>query len=519
MSKDDVDDKLTKKDDDELEQVNIWKFNIDIDNAYFKQFQLLNSFSEDTPITTNENNSKAAKTDDVELSSSDVLAQIDSFSEEPSILTPSKEKTFFPSEKSNKDKSSQDTVTENNTNTSQDDDLLESTCEDQEEAKILDDEESKHSEETLPLNENDINSSNTEIKTDQNDDIDYSLLDENDDEDFIDSRNYDSLTVDELFKLYDDDSEIEDEAKSSDVAITLDLKFLLRKLRQWNKHYFEILRKVYQMYREAGKTDEPTPTVSFRIFFQDSIKDADHIIGFETMEEYVDSQHPMWIQDRQECFDILNLKENRSSLLAEMTRNKWKNRKSNYITSTNLSSFSRKNVPENNSGNTHNPVPKSSFLQQNKPFSLKDIQAKLFKSVSEMDIELVKSELLEKERRRLESFQSKSASDFNQNKKRQIDNEQQYDHEKVKRVLLHHGNDNQWSVQKKADAVYGAQELCHLNEIYYKEEEGKGTIPRSQVEEIIAMEEARSKMKNFYSDPVDEEEEQDNNDNEFLENY
>ena len=179
MSKDDVDDELTKKDDDELEQVNIWKFNIDIDNAYFKQFQLLNSFSEDTPITTNENNSKAAKTDDVELSSSDVLAQIDSFSEEPSILTPSKEKTFFPSEKSNKDKSSQDTVTENNTNTSQDDDLLESTCEDQEEAKILDNEESKHSEETLPLNENDINSSNTEIKTDQNDDIDYSLLDEN----------------------------------------------------------------------------------------------------------------------------------------------------------------------------------------------------------------------------------------------------------------------------------------------------------------------------------------------------
>merc|ERR1712029_46599 len=140
-----------------------------------------------------------------------------------------------------------------------------------------------------------------------------------------------------------------------------------------------------------------------------------------------------------------------------------------------------------------------------------------------------KSELLEKERRRLGSFeeerrrlesvQSKVVSDFNQNKKRQIDNEQQYDHEKVKRVLLHHGNDNQWSVQKKADAVYGAQELCHLNEIYYKEEEGKGTIPRSQVEEIIAMEEARSKMKNFYSDPVDEEEEQDNNDNEFLENY
>jgi len=486
--------------------------------------QLCNSLSEDSPIKTNESNTEAVAENNED---SDVLAQIDSFCDEPSILTPSKDDPFFPQDEV-VNCTSVDNSIDNYPNTSED--LLDSTSEDQEEARLLDNEHLEKSEVPSP-NEVEHKSGNTENEADQNDDIDDSLLDEKDDEVVVDSRNYDSLTVEELFKMLDDDSENEDETQSPAVPEALDLKFLLRKLKNWSTHYFEILRKVYQMYRDAKLTEEPTPNVSFRIFFQDSIKDADHIIGFETMDEYVDSQHPMWYPDRQECFNILNMEENRSSQLAEMVRNKWKNRKSNCITSTNLSSFSRKSVPDKDPGSTQIPIPKSSFLQQNKSISLKDIQAKLFKSVSELDIQSVKSELLEKERRRLESFeeerrrlesvQSKVVSDFNQNKKRQIDNEQQYDHEKVKRVLLHHGKVNNWGNQKIAEAVYGAQELCHLNEIYYKEEEGKGTIPRSQVEEIIAMEEARSKMKNFYSDPVDEDDAEENeaNDIDFLQNY
>ena len=135
-----------------------------------------------------------------------------------------------------------------------------------------------------------------------------------------------------------------------------------------------------------------------------------------------------------------------------------------------------------------------------------------------MDIEQVKKEVLEKEEERLICHLSKDdAPNVNNNnvnpRKRGFEQrEEAFTEDEVKKLIKYKGENEGWTVKRTAEAIIGVEEVFMMKSHYRDPKETVPSIPRSHLEEIIAMEEAHGKILEFYKDPTEKENDDENED-------
>ena len=395
--------------------------------------------------------------------SSGILNEIDSFCEEPSVINDD-----------NKDKA----ATEEERDLTEEDllDIQEKTPVENGETKVRDkvgNEEASDSEE-----------------------LNFDLLDEKEDgeEDLEDSTDIYSLEKLENFSM---DQLMEMIKEHRDFKF--DPKEVIRRIEYINKFYPKVLEEVYKMYKtfpndEAWKIP---PKVRPRNFW------TDDRIGFETLEEYVDNHHPLWLKDRQFCHDFLAYGPEVSGSLADYVNLKWGMQ--HIDVSENLSVINEVTQPSQNQ-----KARRPSFLGRIEHLNNhSDCQARVLSDFCKVDFDAVKQKVLEKERKRLKTYRAYSEGSNSNNNVENLSAkvpERQFTEEEVKRILMSQGEKEGRGVKRTADAVFGVEEVFNMKRHYQKTEE-EATIPRSHVDEILCMEAACDKFNEVYNDEDSDQEE------------
>jgi len=408
--------------------------------------------------------------------------------------------------------------------------------EDRNETQVCKEDEEKSngcSKEQIPTKENGVLSSNDEpvafkerlpkeekksqTSNDENineDELDFSLLDEKDDKDdstpVSDNMDFSSLTFDELMKLMDDISDDYEEVADDNgekKKPPINWKMVQKKLKEFEPHYREILRKVYQMYHQSI----PAILPRFRSFVKDRNNkyDIKNLIGFESLDEYVDNNHPLWAEDREVCLNYLQ-GTNHSLTLADYIHSKWGNQQID--------------ISKNNSFITRSTVASKPTRTRRKSLlnytnvDVFDYQRKMLNKFCETDIEQVKREVLKKEEDRLACYNTREVKPNNNNnvnpRKRGFEQrEEAFTEHEVKRLIKFRGEKDGWTVQRTAEAIIGVEEVFMMKGHYLKPNETVPSIPRSHLEEIIAMEEAHGMILDFYKDSTAEVSDEEGEDN------
>ena len=329
-----------------------------------------------------------------------------------------------------------------------------------------------------------------------NEELNLDLLDEKDDEDDgnLGPEDLSSLDMDELMNMMTGISNNDHEFDPQEVK---------RRMLKYEKAYPEVLRTVYKMYE--GFSDEDAwkvpPKVRPRNFW------SEKRIGFESLEEYIDNHHPLWLRDRQFCYDFLTYGPQYTGCsMAEYINWKWGMQ--HIDVSENLSVINEVSHPVLNQ-----EVRRPSLLGMHHLNNHSDCKAKVLSDFCKTDFEALKQKVLEKERKRLVAY--KAFADGDNNSNNNVEgftpkiHEEQYTEEEVKQILMAKGQVEGRGVKRTADAVFGVEEVFNMKR-HYQKSDGEATIPRSHVDEILCMEAACDKFDELYkdedSDPEDGDE-------------
>ena len=313
--------------------------------------------------------------------------------------------------------------------------------------------------------------------------------------------------MDDISDVYEAVDDNEDGAKKKP---PIDWKKIKKKLIQIEPHYTDVLKKVYSMYCKPV----PSKIPQFRSFFKDrNNRLPRNLIGVECLQEYVDNNHPLWAEDREVCLEYLESRGNGTTprqYLADYIHSKWGNQQID--------------ISKNNSFITRSTIlPKYSNTRRKSLLNYSnaedfDYQRKMLSKFCEMDIEQVKKEVLEKEEERLICHLSKDdAPNVNNNnvnpRKRGFEQrEEAFTEDEVKKLIKYKGENEGWTVKRTAEAIIGVEEVFMMKSHYPNPKETVPSIPRSHLEEIIAMEEAHGKILDFYKDPTEKENDDENED-------
>lgn len=414
-----------------------------------------------------ENNEEEESKVDGPEDSSDILNDIDSFCEEPDISAVDDVKNKKPTVKPDFPE--------------KDPEKLEgSNCEDE------------TNEPQPPVNDEE----NKEGASDS-EDLNLDLLDEKDDseDESIDAADLSSLDMDELLNMMTGISNTDHE---------FDPKEVTRRMRFNEKAYPEVLGLVYKMYE--GFSDEDAwkipPRVKPRNFW------TENRIGFETLEEYIDNNHPLWLRDRQFCHDFLTYGPDYTGYsMAEYVNSKWGMQ--HIDVSENLSVINEVSHQSTNQQQARRP----SLLNHQHLNNHSDCKAKVLSDFCKLDFAALKKKVLDKEKERLARYKAFSDGGSHSNNNVQSFtakvHEKQFTEEEVKKILMAKGQVEGRGVKRTADAIFGVEEVFNMKRHYQKAGEGKATIPRSHVDEILCMEAACDKFPELYNDEDSEPEDGD----------
>ena len=402
---------------------------------------------------------------DVAEDSSDILNEIDSFCEEPAI-------------------SSSDTVKKSQ---------VSSTSSESPGVPDLEKSEKKEAKDLKPP----VNDEDNNLAASDPEDLNLDLLDENDegDEENIDTEDLSRLDMDELLVMMTGISNKDHE---------FDPKEVTRRMIFNEKAYPEVLKSVYNMYKNLPNEDawKIPPRVKPRNFF------LENRIGFETLEEYIDNHHPLWLRDRQFCHDFLTYGPAFTGCnMAQYVNHKWGNQ--HIDVSENLSVI---NEVSDQSSNQQARRPSLLAMHHLKDHS--DCKAKVLSDFCKIDFEAVKQKVLENERKRLVTYKAFSEGNITNNNIGSFNakvHEEQFTEEEVKKILMAKGQEEGRGIKRIADAVFGSEEVFNVKRQY--QTDGEVTIPKSHVDEILCMEAALDKFPEIYNDddsePEVEDEEED----------
>ena len=341
-----------------------------------------------------------------------------------------------------------------------------------------------------------VNAEENKDGASDSEDLNLDLLDEKDDsdEEDIDGADLSSLDMDELLNMM---------TGISDTDHKFDPKEVTRRM-EFNKiAYPKVLRLVYKMYE--GFSDEDAwkvpPRVKPRNFW------TENRIGFETLEEYIDNNHPLWLRDRQFCHDFLTYgPEYTGYNMAEYVNSKWGMQ--HIDVSENLSVINEISHQSTNQQQARRP----SLLGLQHLNNHSDCKAKVLSDFCKLDFEAIKKKVLEKEEKRLVTYKAFSDGSNSNNNVQSFNakvHEDQYTEEEVKKILMAKGQVEGRGVKRTADAIFGVEEVFNMKRHYQKSGEGEATIPRSHVDEILCMEAACDKFDELYKDEDSEPEDGD----------
>ena len=327
-------------------------------------------------------------------------------------------------------------------------------------------------------------------------DLNLDLLDEKDDsdEEDIDGADLSGLDMDELLNMM---------TGISNTSHEFDRKEVIRRMRFYEKAFPDVLRLVYKMYEGFSDEDawKKAPNVKPRNFW------TENRIGFESLEEYIDNNHPLWLRDRQFCHDFLTYgPEYTGYNIAEYVNSKWGMQ--HIDVSENLSVINEVSHPNKNQQQARRP----SLLGLQHLNNQSDCKAKVLSDFCKLDFEAVKKKVLEKERKRLVTYKAFSDGSNSNNNVQSFTakvHEDQYTEEEVKKILMAKGQVEGRGVKRTADAIFGVEEVFNMKRHYQKAGEGEATIPRSHVDEILCMEAACDKFDELYKDEDSEPEDGD----------
>ena len=170
-------------------------------------------------------------------------------------------------------------------------------------------------------------------------------------------------------------------------------------------------------------------------------------------------------------------------------------------------------------------VPKSTNLRRKSLLNYAnvevfDYQRKMLNKFCETDIEQVKKEVLKKEEERLALYNTRNDepkinnNNVNPRKRGFAQREEAFTEDEVKRLIKFRGEKEGWGVQQTAEAVIGVEEVFMMKGHYPNPNETVPSIPRSHLEEIIAMEEAHGMILKFYKEPTEEDSDDEDDDDE-----
>ena len=369
-----------------------------------------------------------------------------------------------------------------------------------------------------------------------NGDIDDSLLDEDEPPDDAeadktmeewkwDPNDLQSMPMDELLELLDNASSGPSESSIS--ANKIDFKLVSKRVKEFEKVYKDVLAEVYDMYEDFEEADKKPPRhklPSVRNYFKYSKggsakeRTRQDLIGFESLDEYIDNHHPLWAEDRRLVTDALSEGGDAASKLAAHVRGKWGGQEVD--TSANMSV-----IFQSSGTRTKETGKRRRFSQYREHLDTSaDYQARNLNEFCSIDIEAVKEKVLQKELERRNLYTS-IVSDENKNNMNTVnsnggsqDFEQTFTKEEVRNYIKRKGNTDNWGVKRTADALFGVEEVFELKRHYPGPGGKRDVIPRSHLDEIVAMEEANIKIQEIYAHPEDEDEEDGDKDGWDLEN-
>ena len=329
-------------------------------------------------------------------------------------------------------------------------------------------------------------------------DLNLGLLDDNEegDEEAIVTEDLSRLDMDELLVMMTGISNKDHE---------FDPKEVRRRMIFNEKAYQEVLNLVYKMYRNFSDEDawKVAPKVRPRNFW------TENRIGFETLEEYIDNHHPLWLRDRQFCHDFLTYGPDFTGCtMAEYVNRKWGNQ--HIDVSENLSV-----INEVSRQSPNQQARRPSLLAMHHLNDHSDCKAKVLSDFCKIDFEAVKQKVLDNEKKRLVTYKAFSDGGITNNNVGSFNakvHEEQFTEEEVKKILMAKGQEEGRGIKRTADAVFGVEEVFNMKR-HYQTTEGEVTIPRSHVDEILGMEAAVDKFPEIYKDddsePEDEDEDED----------
>ena len=228
--------------------------------------------------------------------------------------------------------------------------------------------------------------------------------------------------------------------------------------------------------------------------------------GFETLEEFIDNNHPLWLRDRQFCHDFLTYgPEYTEGSMADYVNSKWGMQ--NIDVSENLSV-----INEVSHQNSNQQARRPSLLDIHHLRGPLDCRAKVLSDFCKLDFEAVKQKVLERERKRLVTYKAFAEGSNSNNNIESFTakvHEEQFTEEEVKKILMAKGQEEGRGMKRTADAVFGVEEVFSMKRHYQRTGAGEATIPRSHVDEILCMEAAVDKFDELYKDEDSEPEDGD----------
>ena len=297
-----------------------------------------------------------------------------------------------------------------------------------------------------------------------------------------------------------------------------------QRLRELKQKYKAILQRVYSIYNDMPGMDFFPPDVVPMVSKGNSID----IAGFEELQEFVDSHHPLWKYDREAWAEMMKREDNRKYerqrngemmmrtsgyMMDEWTWNE-------YIQTERAQNETLKK--ENQSvlaGHIHRRWgnqdidPRSSHTvlrdfkdkKENKreakgsgvrPQTDRDHCQRTVTTIMEMDIDAIGEKLLERELARKSLFQSKAFQNVEPDNQRphtssQYSSENLLPCSVVTQMMKKKGQANNWTAKRTAQAVVGVKEAASHGSLHLG---GDERMSEEQVGTILDIEEAYGKI-------------------------
>jgi len=365
------------------------------------------------------------------------------------------------------------------------------------------------------------------------------LLDESDEED----ENIVYTHCHDVSTAQSEPTDVDVKSKSSSFC-KRDIMSLESTSRETEERYYKQLEEVWLRYlgqEGVGKIPSRNMMVRPRIY-----KNNGRVVGYETLQEYVDNNHPLWGAHRQVFKEVL-FKQREKGDLVRWVSKQWGNQQAN--TTRNLTVFSRGGLAGITGGEKGSKI--ASNLEnaevvkgKNGTMNIQEARATLvdmfansgkvdgIKETEEARWKLfdaaLKKKLVEAEALR------NGCRDINQpdcdlcgpvclcmvGMKRKAGTEdkvRRVSKQQFKEMVMANSSKKGWTVARTADVLYGVEESYDLQGCYTN----NSYLSREQVSELTSLEDVHDMMTEIYDSPYkrDNEEEAGTWSNQLLEDY